>query len=277
MTILDLFSGIGGFSLGFESANFKNYDFKKLPEEQTDKNDNFFKTVAFCEIDENCRKVLKKHYPNTPIFKDVKDLNGLSGVDIITGGFPCQDLSVAGKHKGLEGSRSGLFYEMCRIIKECKPKYVLFENTPKLIRNKTYHKLFAKELGICGYEYRAFLLRADAFGYAHKRQRAYIIAYPAKKRFADIENLFDFLPDEKQRAEIKTPKEIISVYRRYIWRNKNGYENDLRDIRNDDGFSENVERIGMLGNAVIPKIVSCFAKYIKETKIYGDKKWISYL
>lgn len=63
--------------------------------------------------------------------------------------------------------------------------------------------------------------------------------------------------------EEQTDKEIIFVYRRYIWRKKNGYKNDLRDIRNDDVFSENVERIGMLGNAVIPKIVSCFAKFIR--------------
>ncbi|HEG3970485.1 TPA: DNA cytosine methyltransferase [Campylobacter fetus] len=102
MQILDLFSGIGGFSLGFESANFKDYDFLRLPTKQESVNDGFFKTTAFCEIDINCHKVLKKHWADAPIFNDVTkitkdDLAPLGKIDIITGGFPCQDLSRAGK------------------------------------------------------------------------------------------------------------------------------------------------------------------------------------
>ena len=90
MKVLDLFSGIGGFALGLDRAGFE--------------------TVAFCEIDPTCRKILKKHWPAVEIFEDVKDLCQFDfeegEIDVICGGFPCQDISVAGKGKGLEGERS---------------------------------------------------------------------------------------------------------------------------------------------------------------------------
>lgn len=270
MKILDLFSGIGGFSLGFESANYENYDFTKFPHDQDNKSDQFFKTIAFCEIDTNCHKVLNRHYSNVPIYEDITKLSKIKEVDIITGGFPCQDLSLAGKQDGLKGKRSGLFYEMCRVIKESKPKYVLFENTPELIRNKTYYKLFSQELRLLGYKYRAFLLRADAYGYKHKRQRAYIIAHTNEIRQPNFEKIFDFLSDESSQPKTTPSKEIISIHNRCLWRRKIGYENNIRDIRRDDGFSENVERVGMLGNAVIPQIVSGFARFIKH--IEKDRK-----
>ncbi|QCD44090.1 DNA cytosine methyltransferase [Campylobacter mucosalis] len=178
MQILDLFSGIGGFSLGFESANFKDYDFLKLPTEQESINDGFFKTVAFCEIDTNCHKVLKKHWADVPIFHDVTkitkdDLAQLGKIDIITGGFPCQDLSCAGKRVGLSGSRSGLFSEILRLAKDSNARFILFENSGELITNKAYFKVFTQELRECGYEYRAFLLRASAYGYMHERKNAF--------------------------------------------------------------------------------------------------------
>ncbi|CUU77313.1 DNA (cytosine-5-)-methyltransferase [Campylobacter hyointestinalis] len=266
MQILDLFSGIGGFSLGFESANFKDYDFLKLPTEQESVSDGFFKTTAFCEIDINCHKVLKKHWANVPIFNDVTkitkdDLAPLGKIDIITGGFPCQDLSIAGKRAGLSGSRSGLFSEILRLARITDARFILFENSSELITNKAYFKVFTQELRECGYEYRAFLLRASAYGYMHERKRAYVIAYTDKvRRFCD-ETLFN----EVSNANIQEPsREIISIHNRRIWRKANGYENDLRDIRKDDGFCENVERIGMLGNSVVPEIVARFARFIKR-------------
>jgi len=101
MKVLDLFSGIGGFSLGLERAGFE--------------------TVAFCEFDKHAQKVLKKHWPDVPIYDDVRLLDGKQfrgSVDVVCGGFPCQDLSVAGKRKGFEGERSSLYVEMLRIISE---------------------------------------------------------------------------------------------------------------------------------------------------------------
>ena len=101
LKVLDLFSGIGGFSLGLERTGG-------------------FETVAFCEIDPFCRRVLAKHWPNVRQFKDVTKLRGedVGPVDVITGGFPCQDISPAGLKQGLDGERSGLWREFARLIGE---------------------------------------------------------------------------------------------------------------------------------------------------------------
>lgn len=112
MKHIDLFAGIGGFSLGFENAGIE--------------------TVAHVEIDKACQKVLSSHWPNHMVFADVREVgeSNLPHADIITFGSPCQDLSIAGKRAGLEGGRSGLFFEAVRIIREIKPKYAVWENVP---------------------------------------------------------------------------------------------------------------------------------------------------
>lgn len=114
--VLDLFSGIGGFSYGLEMTGG-------------------FKTVAFCEIDPFCQKVLRKHWPSVPIFEDIKELHRediSETIDIIVGGFPCQPVSVAGKRKGTEDNR-WLWPEMFRVIKEFKPTWVIGENVTGII------------------------------------------------------------------------------------------------------------------------------------------------
>ncbi len=120
LRVLDLFSGIGGFSLGLERTGG-------------------FKTVAFCEIESFPRKVLAKHWPEVPIYEDVRQLtverlatDGIS-VDVICGGFPCQDISVAGKGAGLAGERSGLWSEFARLIGEIRPRYAIVENVAALL------------------------------------------------------------------------------------------------------------------------------------------------
>ena len=119
LNTLDLFAGIGGFSLGLERTGG-------------------FRSVAFCEIDKKAQKVLNKHWPDVPVFEDVSaltkeklDEQGIS-VDVITGGFPCQDISLAGKGAGLEGERSGLWFQFHRLIKEIQPKYAIIENVSAL-------------------------------------------------------------------------------------------------------------------------------------------------
>ena len=138
MKILDMFSGVGGFSLGFHAANFERYDFGKFPHEQETESDGFYKTVAFCEIDEKCRKVLQKRFPGVPVLSDVRHVNRFTApqADIICGGFPCQDLSIQGTKQGFDGERSSLFYEMLRAAKEVNAKYIVFENSAQLIRQK---------------------------------------------------------------------------------------------------------------------------------------------
>ena len=159
LKVLDLFSGIGGFSLGLERTGG-------------------FETVAFCEIDKHAQKVLKKHWPKVPIFEDVIELKGkdLKDIDVICGGFPCQDISVAGKQKGLEGERSGLWTEFKRLIKEIKPRYAIIENVANL-RSKGLNQVL-KDLWEIGYASEWHLISASAVGAPHLRERIWIIAYP---------------------------------------------------------------------------------------------------
>ena len=158
---LDLFSGIGGFALAARWAGFE--------------------TIGFCEIDKYCRKVLKKNFPGVPIYEDVTKLNGSQFKDIflITGGFPCQDISIAGKGAGIEGERSGLWSELFRIIGEVRPKYALIENVPALtFRGGTR---VIGDLTEIGYDCEWQIVGADDVGAPHRRKRIWIVAYTNSK------------------------------------------------------------------------------------------------
>src|SRR5690554_5265326 len=113
MTVGSLFSGIGGLDLGFERAGF---------------------TIKWmCEKDEYARRVLRKHWAEVPLYDDIEELKNPPYVDVITGGFPCQDISLAGKGAGLDGDRSRLWWEMHRIISEVRPRYAVMENVAALV------------------------------------------------------------------------------------------------------------------------------------------------
>jgi DNA (cytosine-5)-methyltransferase 1 len=158
MKILDLFSGIGGFSLGLERAGMQ--------------------TIAFCEVDPACRQVLKKHWPDVPIFEDVKTLTAKDihdTVDVICGGFPCQDISLAGKGAGLAGERSGLWYEYRRLIEEIRPRYVIIENVAAL-RSRGLDAVLSGLTEI-GYDAEWHCIPASAVGAPHQRDRIWIVAY----------------------------------------------------------------------------------------------------
>jgi len=163
MKVLDLFSGIGGFSLGLECAGWE--------------------TVAFCEIEPSCHKVLSKYWSDVPIFKDVTKLSAAditSSVDVICGGFPCQDISVAGKKAGIGGLRSGLWKEYLRLINEIRPKYAIIEN----VANLRSHGLITvlQDLWQIGYNAEWHCISASALGAPHQRDRIWIIAYPDSQR-----------------------------------------------------------------------------------------------
>lgn len=163
MKVLDLFSGIGGFSLGLERAGME--------------------TVAFCEYDEHAQQVLKKHWPDVPIHKDIKELdaNEYRGtVDVVCGGFPCQDLSTAGKQKGFSGERSSLYGEMLRIIGECRPRFAIFENVTGLLTGESgrWFAQFLYDLASIGYDAEWHCISASYIGAPHHRDRVWVIAYP---------------------------------------------------------------------------------------------------
>jgi DNA (cytosine-5)-methyltransferase 1 len=172
--LLDLFSGIGGFSLGLERSGG-------------------FQTVAFCEIDPYCRKVLAKHWPEVPQYDDVRTLtaerlaaDGIT-VDAICGGFPCQDISVAGKGAGIEGERSGLWAEYARIIGELRPRYVIVENVAALLGRGLDRVL--GDLAEIGYDAEWHCIPASAVGAPHRRDRLWIVAHARRshgERWQDV-------------------------------------------------------------------------------------------
>jgi len=154
MKALSLFSGIGGLDLAAESCGIE--------------------TAAFCEIEPYAVEVLKRRWPGVPIIDDVRKIRGCDWtVDVVHGGFPCQDLSVAGKQAGLEGERSGLWFEMLRVIAECRPAFVLAENVRGAV-NLALDTVYAG-LEDEGYEVRTLLLPAAAFGAPHKRERLFVV------------------------------------------------------------------------------------------------------
>ena len=162
LNVLDIFSGIGGFSIGLEAAGMK--------------------TVAFCEINTFCRKILKKHWSSVPIFSDITtvhkgDLKTLPTIDVIAGGFPCQDISVAGKGGGINAKRSGLWKEFARLINEIRPKYAIIENVANL--RSTGLISILQDLWEIGYDAEWHCIPASAFGAPHRRDRIWIIAYPS--------------------------------------------------------------------------------------------------
>ena len=164
MNHLDLFSGIGGFSLGLEKAGFT--------------------TKAFCEMDPFCKLVLNKHWKDIPVYDNIKTLHGtqiekdIGAIDIITGGFPCQPYSVAGKQKGTNDDRY-LWPEMFRVIREVQPTFVIAENVKGLvnIQDGMVFETVCSDLESEGFEVQTFIIPAAGIGAPHKRERVWIVAY----------------------------------------------------------------------------------------------------
>jgi len=160
LKLLDLFSGIGGFSLGLESTGG-------------------FETIAFVEKDDFCQKVLKKHWPNTTIEGDIRNVKGDKyEADVITGGFPCQPFSVAGKRKGTDDDRY-LWDETIRVVRECKPRWFIGENVEGLINinNGMVLRQVQTDLEKEGFEVQCLVIPASGIGAWHQRKRIWIMGY----------------------------------------------------------------------------------------------------
>ena len=288
LRLLDLFSGIGGFSLGLERSGA-------------------FKTVAFCEIEPYCQKVLAKHWPQVPIYDDVRNITAerLSAdgirVDAICGGFPCQDISVAGKGAGLEGERSGLWFEYARIISELRPQYVIVENVSALL-NRGLNRVLGT-LAEIGYDAEWHCIPASAIGAPHRRDRVWIVGYPCcnKRWIRNGRNLDREILDKKERKKITNKFETTSHNDTKKLSNTNGshfstrlqerqqtYQaqtrprldyrasryGDLRNVGKDtwavepnvgrvaDGVPARSHRLRALGNAVVPQIPELIGKAI---------------
>ncbi|MBT4838877.1 MAG: DNA cytosine methyltransferase [Methylococcales bacterium] len=165
MNVLDLFSGIGGFSLGLERAGMT--------------------TVGFCEVEQYPISILKKHWPDIPVFDDIKEVKGdeilqqVGQVDLICGGFPCQPFSVAGKQRGAQDDRH-LWPYMLRLISEIRPRWVIAENVAGFIPMGLDSVL--SDLEAEGYETQSLVIPACAVGGVHRRNRVWIVAYTVNFR-----------------------------------------------------------------------------------------------
>lgn len=242
MNVLDLFSGIGGFSLGLERAGFK--------------------TLAFCEIDPFCQKVLRKHWENVYIYDDVKKITAKDvkfKVDLICGGFPCQDISTAGLKRGLDGERSGLWFEFKRLIEEIQPKYAIIENVANL-RSKGLNRIL-KDLWAIGYDSQWHILSASSFGYFHQRERLFIIAY--SKRIGSQRQRSLRITFNQEKSKNRKTSRLIDAFQRdampYVCREHDGASSKL-----------DKNRLKALGNAIIPDIAEFLGKSIMEFENEGD-------
>jgi DNA (cytosine-5)-methyltransferase 1 len=243
--VLDLFSGIGGFSLGLERAGMK--------------------TVAFCEFDKNARKVLNKHWPDVPVYEDVRELtnerlksDGITGIDVITGGFPCQDISVAGKQAGIgEGTRSGLWSECARLVREIRPNYAIFENVTALISGEQgrWFQRVLFDLSQIGYDAEWHCIPASELGAHHHRDRVWIIAYAAINGSQSDSSLL--------RYDVSILRErASSEFTQYFDESWLGGFGNCKGIRERDGLSNRSHRLKQLGNSVVPQIPELIGRAI---------------
>ena len=244
MKILDLFSGIGGFSLGLESTGH-------------------FETTAFCEIDKFCKLILNKHWEGKKIYDDVKAISkkqfeedGIELPDIITGGFPCQPFSVAGKQQGTSDSRH-LWPEMFRIIKDFSPRWVIGENVKGLtnIQDGMVFETVCSDLEGEGYEVRTFNIPAAGVQAPHRRERLWIVAHA--KRFNERKSIRG--SDETQSRIQEEHRQNDSASRESsrtgsVWGTNNGHEdmeNSRRTLQQGTELSEKNENETREGNANI--------------------------
>ena len=229
MLVLDLFSGIGGASLGLHWAGMR--------------------TVAFCEADPFCRGILRRHWPGVPVYDDVCTLSaarlrtdGVPRPGLLVGGFPCQDVSLAGRGAGLAGARSGLWSHMERLVAECRPDWVVAENVPGL-RGRGADAVCAG-LDAAGYACWPLVVGAVHAGAPHARQRVWVVA---RRVAADAAGAG--LEMGERRATGPAPG--LPAERRGGWPAAPGVR------RVGDGVSGRLERtrrdrVRALGNAMVP-------------------------
>jgi len=238
-SVLDLFSGIGGFSLGLHWAGMR--------------------TAAFCEADPFARAVLARHWPRVPIYDDVRTLSaarlrqdGVPRPDLICGGFPCQDISLAGRGAGIAGARSGLWSHMARLVRECRPDWVVAENVPGL-RGRGADRVLS-ELEAAGYACWPLLVGAVHAGAPHRRSRVWLVAQAdaADARGAGLEAW--------QRGPA-TAGAGLPVERRGGWAAAPGLRRMADEVSGGmDG--DRRARIHTLGNAAVPATVAMIGRAI---------------
>jgi len=279
---LDLFSGIGGFSLGLEATGG-------------------FETKAFCDIEKYPRQVLQKHWPHVKQYEDIKELNyerlkadGIDSIDIITGGYPCQPFSIAGRQKGEQDPRH-LWPEYFRLVKELRPTWVIGENVSGHI--KLGLDTVIEDLESEDYSVRPFSISASSIGANHQRERIWILAHSRRSQWPRAE--------QRRENENETRKENANQFERSSstsevdvantnderlqrqWQSRNQFTPRFNSSRESSeegqgtvgqgwwesepnmgrvahGIPKRVDRLKSLGNSLVPHIPYYIGKTILE-------------
>jgi len=258
-----LFSGVGGIEIGLHNIGG-------------------FKTEWFVENEPYAREILKKRFPDTNIYGDITELDfrKVPGIDILTGGFPCQDISNAGKRAGIKGSRSGLWSYYLEAIRVLRPKFTLIENVSVLINRGL--DVVLSDLASVGYDAEWYNISASSVGAPHKRERVFIISYPKlcgclhgqlkeqsteARKYAqrdtcssstNVSDTYGQRLERKHKEKQGSRKSKMSPG----WRGQWATEPKLGRVAN--GVPNRVDRIKCLGNAVVPQVAEIFAEAIKE-------------
>lgn len=288
ITIGSLFSGIGGFELGLERA---------IPNSQT---------IWQCEQDKYCKTVLQKHWPDAKMYTDITEMNTdeIERPDIICGGFPCQDISVAGKGVGIHGKKSGLWWEMHRIISDLRPRIAVLENVPAITFRGGREVLGS--LAKIGYDAEWTVISARQFGAPHLRRRWFLVAYPNSsaarqmrnrqkqnkstegyksdvlhkkrttdtKRITKIDRLGHAAYPNSIRAQIQTERRQSAEQmlrsqseNRTFWQK---WPAESPICRVDDGIPNRVARLKALGNAIVPQCSEYIGHCIVSSGLLED-------
>ena len=303
LKLLDLFSGIGGFSYAAEKIV------------------GGFETTQFVEIDSYCQSVLRKNFPNTPIHDDIRTFTAKPGqFDVFTIGFPCQDLSVAGKQRGInDKTRSGLFYESIRLLREVRPRFALFENVRNLLsheKGQTFQEVLF-QIAKAGYDAEWSVISARDLGACHLRERIWIVAYTndygssTSKRIR-VDDKTNSITQEGQNKTSKSERSsnprdsrtfqqtsetsdtsntnssraqsnsegleepiwkhafLNSKERRTLSPDWTGYVSEPSLCRGDDGLRGRVARIKAMGNSIVPQ---CAAVPLQRIKDLNEELW----
>ena len=295
MNVLDLFSGIGGFSLGLERAGMR--------------------TVAFCEINSFCQRVLAKHWPNVPCYTDVRTAD-FPVADIVVGGFPCQDISRAGKRAGITGERSGLYRELMRALRLVRPRHAIMENVAALLSDGL--DVVLGDVAESGFDAEWDCVPARAVGAPHERDRIWIVAHANSERcgeegqlrhrsvqmpagrtearsanvpgvgcgqgrawrppdsFAGIRdearrNLADATIAGLERRPLSESSRgpLAESASRYFWPWPNRWPDEPPLSGVDDGVPDWVDRTKTTGNAVVPQIPEIIGRAIMSASLTG--------
>ena len=288
LKIIDTFSGIGGFS----------YAAEKLV--------GGFQTIQFVECEPYAQKILKKHWPDIPIHDDIKTYNPEPySADVVCGGFPCQDISTAGQGKGItEETRSGLFYELIRVIRLVRPRYIVLENVAAILNNGL--GIVLGELAEAGFDCEWACIPASALGACHQRDRWWLVAYPndygsssseksrsieetngrTEKRQNEtgkLEGSSQPRNSEVVQFDVADPSgdrlqgQIRPRLPRQAWSQKNSrrlnsnwrlYESEPVLRRGDDGLSNRIHRLKALGNSICPQVAAIPLQRVLDLQNY---------